>query len=54
MPRYDYICGKCRKRFSIVEPISVHGSKPQKCPKCKSTKVRQELAPFFAKTTKKS
>ena len=54
MPTYEYKCDKCGKRFSLVQSISSHGSKPAVCPKCKSRKVTQLLAPFFAKTAKKS
>jgi putative FmdB family regulatory protein len=54
MPRYEYKCEKCRKQFTVVEPISQHGSKRPSCPKCKSKKVSQVLTPFFAKTAKKS
>ena len=54
MPTYEYRCEKCRRRFSRVEPISQHGKKRPKCPKCASTKVEQVFSPFFAKTDKKS
>lgn len=54
MPTYEYRCDKCKKRFSRIESIAEHGRKRLKCPKCKSTKVIQVLAPFYAKTVKKS
>jgi len=54
MPTYEYRCEKCGKKFSRVEPISQHGSKRPKCPKCNSVKVAQVFSPFFAKTGKKS
>ncbi len=54
MPTYDYRCDKCNKRFSVVESISRHDARRPKCPKCKSTKVTQIFAPFYAKTAKKS
>lgn len=54
MPTYEYRCEKCRKRFSTIHSISEHGSKRPTCPKCRSRKVSQVLAPFFAKTAKKS
>ena len=54
MPTYEYRCDKCGKKFSRVEPISQHGSKRPKCPKCNSVKVTQVFSPFFAKTGKKS
>jgi putative FmdB family regulatory protein len=54
MPTYEYKCDKCRKRFTVVQSISEHGSRRPTCPKCKSRKVSQVFAPFFAKTAKKS
>jgi putative FmdB family regulatory protein len=54
MPTYDYRCDKCGKKFSRIEPISQHGRKRPKCPKCSSVKVAQIFSPFFAKTGKKS
>ncbi len=54
MPTYEYRCEKCGKKFSRVEPISQHGGKRPKCPKCNSVKVTQIFSSFFAKTGKKS
>jgi len=54
MPTYSYRCDKCGKRFSRAERISAHGRGRVACPKCKSTKVSQEMRSFFAKTAKKS
>ncbi len=54
MPTYEYHCEKCNQRFSRIESVAEHGRKRLACPKCKSTKVAQVLAPFYAKTVKKS
>ncbi len=54
MPTYSYQCDKCGKQFTRVEPIASHGRRKIACPKCASTRVRQVLRPFFAKTSKKS
>ncbi len=54
MPMYEYRCTKCRKKFVKSESISAHGRKRPRCPKCKSVQVQQILAPFYAKTIKKS
>jgi putative FmdB family regulatory protein len=54
MPTYEFRCEKCGKKFSRVEPISQHGKKRPKCPKCSSVKVSQVFSSFFAKTGKKS
>lgn len=54
MPTYEYRCDKCNKHFTVVKSISEHDRRRQSCPKCKSRKVKQVLAPFYAKTIKKS
>lgn len=54
MPTYEYECEACRKRFTVVQPISEHTGKRPSCPKCKSKKTRQLLSSFYAKTIKKS
>lgn len=54
MPTYDYQCGKCGKRFALVQRISAHTGRPPACPKCKSRSARRVLSAFFAKTGKKS
>lgn len=54
MATYDYVCDKCRKRFTVVQTMSAHSGRAPACPKCKSRGTRQVLSAFFAKTTKKS
>lgn len=54
MPVYDYVCRKCGKKFSVTLTIHEHESKKVKCPKCESRNVEQQLAAFFAVTSKKS
>jgi putative FmdB family regulatory protein len=54
MAVYDFKCEKCRKKFTITMPMSEHGTKKIKCPRCRSTKVAQTIQPFFATTSKKS
>ncbi len=54
MPRYDYICRKCGKKFSQVMTIAEHDTKKTRCPKCSSVRVEQLLLSFFAVTSKKS
>lgn len=54
MPLYEYICKKCRKKFSEILTISEHEKKKVKCPKCKSEDLSHVVEPFFAKTAKKS
>ena len=54
MPTYEFVCEKCRKRFSLVMKISDYEKKKFSCPKCKSKKVRQQLSSFQTITAKKS
>lgn len=54
MPNYDYRCKECKKSFTLNLTISEHDSKRIACPKCKSRKVEQQYAAFFAVTSKKS
>ncbi len=54
MPTYEYLCKKCRKKFSVFMSVSAHDAKKVRCPKCKSTQVEQQLNSFFAVTSKKS
>ena len=54
MPRYEYICRKCGKKFPLVMTVGEHESKKTRCPKCSSTRVEQLLLSFYVVTSKKS
>ena len=54
MPTYDFRCGECRKKFTLVMPISERDRKRIKCPKCGSTKAQAIFSTFSAKTSRKS
>jgi len=54
MPTYEFICQKCKKPFSMILSIKEHGTKKIRCPKCKSTRVRQQITSFQVVTSKKS
>jgi putative FmdB family regulatory protein len=54
MPTYDYVCNKCKKKFSAMMRISEREAKKVKCPKCSSADVTQTIQPFFTTTSKKS
>jgi putative FmdB family regulatory protein len=54
MPTYDYRCDKCKKKFTLTMGIKEHDTAKVKCPKCKSTKVVQQIGSFFTQTSKKS
>ena len=54
MPIYEFICKECNKRFSQIMTIAEYEKGRITCPKCKSKKVEQKYAAFFAVTSKKS
>lgn len=54
MPTYEYVCKECKKRFTLILSISEYEKLLPACPKCKSKKVEQVPAAFFAVTAKKS
>jgi len=55
MPTYEFVCKKCKKKFSLIMPISEYEKKKKtQCPKCKSTDVKQQITSFQAVTSKKS
>jgi len=54
MPVYDYVCNDCHKSFEKVLTLSEHDKDKIVCPKCGSKNVEQEMAAFFAVTSKKS
>ncbi len=54
MPTYDFVCQKCEKPFTLIMSISEYDSKKLRCPKCKSTKVKQQISSFQVVTSKKS
>ncbi len=54
MPSYDYRCEKCGKAFTAVLTLKEHEGKKAACPKCGSRAVKQQIRPFFAKTSRKA
>ncbi len=54
MPRYEFLCEKCKKPFELTMTISEREKTKVKCPKCKGTKVVPQLGGFMAQTPKKS
>jgi putative FmdB family regulatory protein len=54
MPSYDFKCEKCKKKFTVMMPISEFGKSKTRCPKCKSTRVQQQITAFQVVTSKKS
>ena len=43
MPRYDYACAACSRRFEVVHGISEDG--PTACPLCGAGPIRKAFAP---------
>ena len=54
MPVYDYLCKDCHKEFEVVLTLTEHDKDIVSCPKCGSKNVDQEVAEFFAVTSRKS
>lgn len=54
MPTYDFVCGKCQKRFTLTLKLADYEKKKYRCPACKSKKVGQRITAFQAITSKKS
>ena len=54
MPSYEFVCKECRKTFTAVITLAEYEKRHFSCPRCKSKKVEQKLAAFFAVTSKKS
>ncbi|MFQ5847743.1 MAG: zinc ribbon domain-containing protein [Candidatus Methylomirabilales bacterium] len=54
MPFYEFHCKKCNKAFGMTLSIKEREAGKIACPKCGSKKPEPLLAPFFAKTSKKS
>jgi len=54
MPRYEFMCEKCKKSFEQIMTISEREKTTPKCPKCKGTKVVPLLGGFMVQTSKKS
>ena len=54
MPDYGYRCRKCSKKFSVTHTFAEHDSARARCPRCKSRSVERTIAPFFAKTSRKT
>ena len=54
MPTYNFYCRECKKSFTLSMALAEYGKGKFACPKCKSKKVDQQMAAFFAVTAKKS
>ncbi len=54
MPVYEFLCKKCNKTFGLTLSIKEREEGNISCPTCRSKELEPLLAPFFAKTSKKS
>ncbi|MGA7463689.1 MAG: FmdB family zinc ribbon protein [Candidatus Korobacteraceae bacterium] len=54
MPVYEYICKDCHHSFESVLTLKEHDTEKIRCPRCKSKKVEQDVAEFYAVTSRKS
>jgi putative FmdB family regulatory protein len=54
MPRYEFMCEKCKEAFELTMTIAERGKARTRCPNCKSTKVLPLLGPVMVQTSKKS
>ncbi|HEV2177703.1 MAG TPA: FmdB family zinc ribbon protein [Terriglobia bacterium] len=54
MPSYTFICKDCKKSFTLAMTLAEYGKGKVACPGCKSRKVEQKPAAFFAVSAKKS
>ena len=52
MPSYDFRCEKCKKKFNLSMTISEYERTKIRCPKCKSTRVKQQITPIQIVTYK--
>jgi putative FmdB family regulatory protein len=54
MPTYSFVCHECKKEFTKLMTLADYEKKRVTCPECKSKKVEQKVAGFFAVSAKKS
>ena len=54
MPIYEYVCNDCHTAFEAVLTLNEHDTEQVTCPKCNSRNVQQDVADFYAVTSKKS
>jgi putative FmdB family regulatory protein len=50
MPRYEFICEKCRKLFELVMTFSEREMAKPTCPGWKGSKVAPQLGGFVVQT----
>jgi putative FmdB family regulatory protein len=53
MPRYEFLCEKCKKSFELIMTISEREKAKPTCPDCKGTDVTPQFSGFMAQTGKR-
>jgi putative FmdB family regulatory protein len=43
MPRYDFRCLNCKRRFDVFFTYSEYGTRPVVCPHCQSEQVQRKI-----------
>jgi putative FmdB family regulatory protein len=54
MPRYEFLCEKCKKSFELTMSISERQKAKPTCPTCKGMNVTPQFSSFMTQTKKKS
>jgi putative FmdB family regulatory protein len=54
MPRYEFLCEKCKQPFELIMTISEREKTTPMCLKCKGDKVVPQFSAFMAQTSKRS
>ena len=54
MPQYSFFCQACQKEFTKILTLAEFEKGGFACPSCRSKKVEQRWAAFYAVTSKKS
>ena len=54
VPIYSFHCKESKKSYTLTIPLAEYEKGKFACPKCKSRKVEQRVAAFFAVSAKKS
>ena len=54
MPVYEYVCKDCHHSFESVLTLKEHDAAKIRCPRCKSKNIEQDVAEFYAVTSRKS
>ncbi len=54
MPTYEYLCGQCGGKFTLIMSMKEHADTKITCPKCQSGDFKQQMSPFISRTSRKS